>query len=100
MDVLGVELCPQLLQLLVLFLELQGQALDGLLELFAIDTTLAKLCPQFVDEFTVLLHGLLDKLHILGNALRATCTLAVTCHTDAAFSLTDFTQSLLNLIEG
>ena len=56
-DVLRVEFCTELLQLLVFLLELLHHALDGGLQLVTLHRTLAHLLLQLVDKLAVALHS-------------------------------------------
>ena len=100
MDILGLKLCPELLQLLFLFLQLRSQVIDGFLEFLPLEGAGSELAFEFLDEFPVLLHGSLDKLHVLAQPLAITGTLAVFGDIDPSLSLVDFPEALFNLIHG
>ena len=99
MDILRVELCAELLKLVVLLLKLGYEVLDGLLQVVALDTALAQLAAQLFYERAVLFHRGGDELHVLHKLLSAVGTLTVLHQTHTVLSLIYFLESSLNLVE-
>ena len=100
MDILGIQFLDEILNLLVLLLYLFHHVLDGCLQRITLDGALAQLLTQFVDQFLVASHRILDKLHILTDTLLGISTLTLTSQCHTSFGSIDFTETGLDVVEG
>ena len=100
----GILLCQACLQFLnasCLDINLGLQVLDGLLHLCALDAAVLKFLLQLSNHFAILLHGLLDKLHVFVNHLAAAGTLGIAVgNRYSAFCLVDTADAFLHFVEG
>ena len=76
-----------------------GQIVKRTTQLVSFHRTLAQLATQLVDEFTVLLHRLLNELDVLLNALLHAGTLTLTGHAHTVLSGIDGTEAFFNVIQ-
>ena len=97
-DVFGIELGPELLQLLVFLLHLLCQVVYCALQLVALDSSLTQLALQLGNELPVLLHCRLYELQILAYSLLAIAALTLLGQAESVFGLIDFAEPLLYLV--
>ena len=95
------QACLEFLYAGGLGLNLALQVLDGLLHLGGADAAVLELLLQLGNHLAVLLHGLLDELHVLVYHLSAAGALGVAfCDGHASLSLVDASDALLHFVEG
>ena len=104
----GNVLCRQLLtevfNLSLQFLHLRSHGADGILErslqLRIADIGLLELLAKIVDEFVIEIDTLLYGAHIFEDGLLLVGLSLSALHIDSALCLVDFSESLLDFVEG
>ena len=102
MDILGVELSSQFLELLIFLAHASHKPLNGTFELLTFEAALPELFLQFADKSAVLLHLVSDDLYVLGDLLGfvRSISLAGLSHIDTVLGYVDDLEAILNLVEG
>ena len=99
MNILSVEFCTKLLQLLIFLVKLLYHILYSALHLLALERTFAELVLKFLNELTVLRHFARDEFHILFNLACLVGAFTILHDVHSVFSLINFSEALLNLVE-
>ena len=100
-DVLLCQFGFQFLDAGMLAFHLSLQVLNGLVQLFGLNTALLQFVLQLGNHVTVLLHHFLDEGHVLANHLLAACRLArAVGHRHSSLGLVNAADAFLNHIDG
>ena len=99
MNVLRIELCTKLLQLLVFGLELFHHIGNDPFEFGTLEVTLLQLILQFLYQLTVELHAICNELDVFLNICCLVGAFIVLNETDAVLGLTDLIEAFLYLIQ-
>ena len=97
--VLCAKLSPEFLQLAVFFGQLACHAVDGALQLVALEARLAQLLAQLLEQLAVLLHARSNELDVALDALGLVGTLGLLGHRYAVLGLIDGSESVLYSVQ-